>query len=216
MLIFLDESGDFGWSLDKPRFEGGSSRFITIAGIVIEKDQMKDLIQYTRGIFYKYQLNPRLELKGKKISNQLALSITKDLLTLSSITPFQIISVTVDKRSVSHQLRRDSNVFYNHMLNNLLTDHVKNYNEIEIVLDDRTTKSGSRNSFEDCLRAKCWGELGLNTDVSCRFEESHKNRGISLADWLANFVWRNYENNMTHAYSQLTINPHFHERRPLM
>lgn len=36
MLIFLDESGDLGWSFDRPNGDGGSSRYITISGIVVD------------------------------------------------------------------------------------------------------------------------------------------------------------------------------------
>jgi hypothetical protein len=216
MMIFLDESGDLGWSLDKPYLGGGSSRFLTIAGIVIEKAQIKDLLRDIQELYFKYRFRPRTEVKGYEIPDLTAMSIVNDLLLLSSHMPFQIISITADKRNVNPQLRRDSNVFYNHMLNNLLADQLKNYNDIEIILDDRTTKSGSRNSFEDCLRAKCWGELGLNTNVSCRFEESHKNRGICLADWLANFIWRHYENNTSNAYMQCTTSERFHERKLFM
>lgn len=31
MNVYLDESGDLGWVLDKPYRNGGSSRFMTIA-----------------------------------------------------------------------------------------------------------------------------------------------------------------------------------------
>jgi len=121
MLIFLDESGDLGWSLDKPRFAGGSSRFITIAGIVVDQDQIKMLMHYVRALSLKHNLDLRHELKGKKISNEIAELIVRELLKLSLTIPFQIISITANKQNVTPQLRRDSNVFYNHLLNNLLT-----------------------------------------------------------------------------------------------
>jgi len=35
MKIYIDESGDLGWKLDKPNRNGGSSKFITITGILI-------------------------------------------------------------------------------------------------------------------------------------------------------------------------------------
>jgi hypothetical protein len=34
MKVFIDESGDLGWTLDKPNRNGGSSRFITLTGIL--------------------------------------------------------------------------------------------------------------------------------------------------------------------------------------
>jgi hypothetical protein len=36
VLIYLDESGDLGWSFDKPYRHGGSSRYLTIASLVVD------------------------------------------------------------------------------------------------------------------------------------------------------------------------------------
>ncbi|MBF4102116.1 DUF3800 domain-containing protein [Gallibacterium anatis] len=48
--VYLDESGDLGWKFDAPYRQGGSSRYLTIAAIVINHDKrhilkrlMKDL-----------------------------------------------------------------------------------------------------------------------------------------------------------------------------
>jgi hypothetical protein len=37
MNLYLDESGDLGWTLDKPYQAGGSSRYLTIATLIIPK-----------------------------------------------------------------------------------------------------------------------------------------------------------------------------------
>jgi hypothetical protein len=38
MLIYLDESGELGWKFDAPYRKGGSSRYLTIASLVISPD----------------------------------------------------------------------------------------------------------------------------------------------------------------------------------
>lgn len=147
MIIFLDESGDLGWSFDKPRLKGGSSRFITIAGIAIENDKVKFLTRYAHELFLLYRTKRKVEIKGSDFSNYEALSVVQRSYSFASDLQFQVMSITADKRNVHLQLRRDSNVFYNHILNNLLAEYLNADHEINIVLDDRTVRAGSRNSF---------------------------------------------------------------------
>ena len=212
MTVFLDESGDLGWLLDKPYMKGGSSNYITIAGIAVEKNDMKSLASLVNGFIFKHKLNLDNETKGSSIRNDEATLIVEDLVS----QPLQIISITANKRNVNERLRRDKSIFYNYMLNNPLVDLLHQHNEIEIIVDERTIRAGSRNSFEDCLRAKCWGELQLNTNIACRYQESHKNPGIWLADWLSNFIWRHYERNMSDAYNQFSTSNHFQEHKLFM
>jgi hypothetical protein len=44
MRIYIDESGDLGWTLDKPNRNGGSSKYITITGIVISNEEEKYIV----------------------------------------------------------------------------------------------------------------------------------------------------------------------------
>jgi hypothetical protein len=38
MNLYLDESGDLGWKFDKPYRDGGSSRYLTIATLIIPQN----------------------------------------------------------------------------------------------------------------------------------------------------------------------------------
>ena len=68
MQIFLDESGDLGWTFDKPNNSGGSSRFITIAGIVIDEAETKYIKRQIAHLYAKYNLTPKQEKKGANFS----------------------------------------------------------------------------------------------------------------------------------------------------
>lgn len=70
MLVFLDESGDLGWTFDKPNGNGGSSRFITISGIVVSEEHLKHVKRYISDIYQKYKLTPKIEKKGCNFSDQ--------------------------------------------------------------------------------------------------------------------------------------------------
>ena len=217
-MIFLDESGDLGWSFDKPSGKGGSSRHITIAGIAIEQNQLKYLARYIDQQCEKLGFMFGVERKGSLFSDVEATALVTGLKEMcTTASSFKMISITSNKQNVIQSLRRDKHVFYNYMLNNLLVDIVKEQSVVDIVLDNRTIRLGSRNSFEDCLRAKCWGELGLDVNISCRFEESERSRGIWVADWLANFIWRHYEKNIHDAYLECCAHEgRYHEKTLFM
>lgn len=79
MNIYIDESGDLGWKLDKPNRHGGSSRFITISGIIISKDEEKYVSRFITDIYKKYSLTPNIEKKGANFLPQHSSFITSHL-----------------------------------------------------------------------------------------------------------------------------------------
>ncbi|HZY78130.1 MAG TPA: DUF3800 domain-containing protein [Cyclobacteriaceae bacterium] len=204
MLIFLDESGDLGWSFNRPNGHGGSSRYVTIAGIILEENAINQLTWFILELYRKYNLTPGIEKKGASFSSKEAAFIIRGLRRLQEHSPsFRIISITARKENTGAPLRRDSNIFYNYLLNVLLTDQLKHVDLANITLDNRAVKVGSDNSFEECLKTKCWGELGLQTQISVRYDNSDQNYGIWIADWIANFIWRYYEKESKDGYHEL-------------
>lgn len=201
MDIFLDESGDLGWTFDKPNNNGGSSRYITIAGIVIDPNEMKHLNRYIADIYRKYNLTPKIEKKGPNIDETDSSYILNNLNTVVKKAPsFRIIAITARKENVYEQLRKDRNIFYNYMLGVLLPDVLKKYESVNITIDKRTIKVESGRSFQDYIRVKCWGELNIKTAIECRYDSSDKNEGIWMADWMASFVWRHFENQNSNCF----------------
>jgi len=215
MKIFIDESGDLGWTLDKPNRNGGSSRFITITGLVIEESEEKYVNRFISDIYKKYNLTPNVEKKGNNFSSEHSSFITSQLQKIyTKSKSFKIISITVNKSKVFDSLRKDKNIFYNYVLGLLLKPEIVQHNSIEIILDKRTIKVSHGESFPDYIKTEIWGE-GLDIDISCEFVESTKNKMIWFADWYANFIWRNHEDNETSSYSQLKQLPkdRFFEKR---
>ena len=53
MKVYIDESGDLGWTLDKPNRNGGSSRYITITSLVIEEFEEKYVTRFISDIYKK-------------------------------------------------------------------------------------------------------------------------------------------------------------------
>jgi hypothetical protein len=203
MKIFIDESGDLGWTLDKPNRNGGSSRYITITGLVIDESEEKYINRFISEIYKKYNLTPNIEKKGANFSPEHSSFITSQLQKIySKSKSFKIISITVNKSKVFDSLRKDKNIFYNYVLGLLLKPEIVQHDSIEIILDKRTIKVSHGESFPDYIKTEIWGE-GLDIEISCEFVESTKNKMIWFADWYANFIWRNHEDNETSSYSQL-------------
>lgn len=203
MNIYIDESGDLGWKLDKPNRNGGSSRFITITGISISSEQEKYITRFIADIYKKYNLTPNIEKKGANFSSEHSRYITSQLNKITKkADSFRIISITVNKTKVYESLRKDKNIFYNYILGLLVKQHIIPQDEASIIIDKRTIKVSHGQSFPDYIKTEIWGE-GYNVDINCDFVDSSKNKMIWFADWYANFVWRFHEDGDDSAYSQL-------------
>ena len=203
MKVYIDESGDLGWSLDKPNRNGGSSRFITITGIVIEQSQEKYITRFISEIYTKFNLTPNIEKKGANFIAEHAAFITSQLHKIyNKSESFKIISITVNKSKVFDSLRKDKNIFYNYVLGLLLKPEIVQHNSVEIVLDKRTIKVSHGESFPDYIKTEIWGQ-GLDIAISCDFVESTRNKMIWFADWYANFIWRYHEDDEDSAYNHL-------------
>lgn len=207
MNIYIDESGDLGWTFDKPNRNGGSSRFITLTGIIISDEHEKYIKRFISDIYKKYNLTPRFEKKGANFSPEHARFITSQLnKIISKSDSFRIISITVQKENVFNVLRKDKNIFYNYILSLLIKDYLINYEKVSVVIDKRTIKVSHGESFSDYIKTLIWGE-GHTTEIECTFADSSNNKMIWFADWYANFVWRHYEDHESSAYELLKKTP---------
>lgn len=204
MKIYIDESGDLGWKFDKPNRDGGSSRFITITGIIISKDEEKYISRFISDIYKKYNLTPNIEKKGANFISEHSSFITSQLTNkiINKSASFKIISITVNKSKVYGALRKDKNIFYNYVLGLLLKPEIIQLDNAEIVLDKRTIKVSHGESFPDYIKTEIWGQ-GIDIDISCEFLESTNNKMIWFADWYANFIWRNHEDSESSSYTIL-------------
>ncbi len=213
MKIFIDESGDLGWTLDKPNRNGGSSRYITLTGLVISENDEKYITRFISDIYKKYKLTPNIEKKGANFLPEHSSFISNQLSKLSTkCHSFMIISLTVNKSKVFDALKKDKNIFYNYALGLLLKNEIVKHERVEIILDKRTIKVSHGESFPDYIKTQVWGE-GHNIEISCCFLESTHNKMLWFADWYANFVWRNYEDNENSSYSVIQNATYFSEKR---
>lgn len=204
MYVYIDESGDLGWKFDKPYRSGGSSRFLTIAYIIIPS-ALKHLTKREIIKFYqKYNLDPKKEFKGNSLNKDQTLYFCNRVITLlNKNSEIEIGAMTVKKENVLPHIRNDSNKLYNYMINLALIKKIKHFPNINFCPDPRTIKVQSGNSLVDYLTIKLWFEENCSTTIKNIPQESHCNKNIQFIDYIAYIIWSKYESNKREGFELL-------------
>ena len=194
MNIYLDESGDLGFSFQKPYRNGGSSRYLTITFLFIPKELTKHPKRIVRKLYKKKGKSTKNELKGSHLSKDDKLFIAKRTVKLLQNHPnIKIISITVYKRSVKKHIRKDPNKLYNYMIGLVLPKKIKNQKRLTIIPDKKSIKVASGNSLVDYLQIKLWFEFNSETIIEYYPLESHTALNLQYIDWISNIIWNSYE-----------------------
>lgn len=102
MKTYIDESGDLGWTLDKPNRNGGSSQYITITGLVIDEAEEKYINRFVSEIYTKYKLSPNIKKKGANFTPEHSSLITSQLHKIyNKSDSFKIISIPLINQNSS-------------------------------------------------------------------------------------------------------------------
>lgn len=194
MNIYIDESGDLGFSFQKPYRKGGSSRYLTITFLLIPKDLSKYSKRIVKKFFKKKGKSTEKEIKGKDLSDNDKLYIAErtDKL-LQKYKKIRIISITVDKRNVKTHIRDDPNKLYNYMIGLALPKKIKHQDRVTLIPDKRSIKVASGNSLIDYLKIKPWFEFDSKTIIDYQPLESHTALNLQFIDWISNIIWNKYE-----------------------
>ncbi len=211
MNVYLDESGDLGWSLDKPYRNGGSSRYLTIAALIIPKIISHLPKRLIRKTYKGKNQSSDIELKGQYLSKEETDRFIRKVIHLLEREPSITISViTVKKENVQHHIRSDANKLYNYMVNFAILQEIRECPSVDFIPDPRTIKVASGNSLVDYLKTKLWFELNSATVIKHIPIESKRNLTLQFIDFIAHVVWSRYENNEYDSYRLLR--PYITER----
>lgn len=203
-IVYLDESGDLGWSFEKDYRRGGSSRFLTIAFLICPTSKKNLLTRIVKKVYNKCRKKPDFEIKGSSLSLNYKKFIAQQLVSLlSKNQDIKVGAITVQKVNVQSHIRQDSNKLYNYMLRLSLLDSVSNETIVSLVRDNRSIKVKSGNSLIDYLQTELWFELHSTTQIIDIPSDSKNVRNLILADWINNIIWGKYEDNNDEAYKIL-------------
>lgn len=196
MFVYLDESGDLGWILDKPYGNGGSSQYFTLAFLIVKAEERKYPKRIIRKFRKHYGISTSREIKGCDLSDNQIQKFASDTIILLDAHPNILVkTITVLKRNVQTHIRQDANKLYNYMANLCLLPFIENEPSIHFTPDPRSIKVASGNSMFDYLQTQLWFHRGSDTVLVHNPHESHLSLNIQFIDVISHVVWSSYEFN---------------------
>lgn len=186
MLVFIDDSGDAGFKLEK-----GSSRFFIISAVIfddnLEAEKTAIAIKELRRELFS---RDDVEFKFHKSSNE----IRRNFLECVKKYKFRIRCLVVNKSTLySPELRGSRNSFYSYMIKTMLK-----YNN-QTIFDAKIRIDGSgdrlfRRSFITYLRREL-NNSEKKVLQNCKMVDSKSDVLIQMADMVAGAIHRSYQKN---------------------
>jgi hypothetical protein len=196
MIIYLDESGCPGFKFDRPYLQGGSSRYFTIAAISLpDRNFISDLETLHLSIYTRHRWNPNNEKKSSDIKKgwqkrNIAASIADLIIKKPEIG---LHAITVYKPNVTVPgWQSDKNKMYNYMIRLLFLAKITANNDVHLLYDERNMNVITGKTLESYLLQEI-SRSGKTTTFNAIPQKSHENKGIIMADYLANLIFCKYE-----------------------
>ncbi len=200
--VYLDESGDLGWVLDKPYRHGGSSRFMTIAFVLCPTEKKNLLRRIVVDMYRHTKSDPKTELKGSSLTIAQKCYFAEKVRRLVSMNPDIVIgAITVNKSKVQRHIR--ANKLYNYMIRLSVLPVVKDHVLVNLIRDNKSVKVKSGNSLIDYLQTTMWFDIQSHTKIIDIPSDSKKVKNLIFIDWMNNLIWGKYEDNNTAPYDIL-------------
>jgi hypothetical protein len=179
MLIFIDESGDPGFKLDK----GASPIFVAVM-VIFEEDRYGAVTQSTIEKSKARKVHKPKEFKFSKCSDDV-----RDLFFGAVRTcPFKVRAIVVRKDIIhSPRLKASKERFYEYFVKSMMRYDSGILANARIVIDG----SGDR-EFRQSLNSALRTRLGVGKVKDVRFKESHRDVLVQLADMCAGAIARSY------------------------
>ena len=182
MYIFLDESGDLGFS------EKSQQYFVIAILMVMDKKPIENCIKRTRQrkLPKKYKKIPELKFRN---SDKI---IRKYILKCLSKRDIEISYILLNKWRVYPRLQDKKNIIYNYITSFLLQKVVSGENDkIEFVVDRLYTKK-NREEFNSYINYKIQTKLQGGIKVSIEHKNSEEERCLQAVDFVAGAIYHKY------------------------
>lgn len=206
-VIFLDESGDLGWTFDAAYGHGGSSRFLTISALCVPTEEKHLPKRVVRDLYTKFKWPTKEERKWSAMVPAERLEFANRARELCKKHPsITLHAIVVKKVNVMPHIRQDANKLYNYMTRLALVDRMSQFDTVTLVPDPRSIRVKSGNSMHDYLQTALWFEKNATTTLATNPTDSATCLAIQFADMLAGTVQANSEFNSTVGFQ--IIQPH--------
>jgi hypothetical protein len=193
-IIYIDESGDLGWTLDKPYRRGGSSRHITISAIVVPTAKKHLPKRLVRHLYEHHNWDVKTERKWTEMEPQEKTNFASKVAALCVAHPdIMLYSCITYKSGVNEARSKDPNLLYNYMIKKMLLDVMAQYDRIVVVPDPRSIKVKSGNSLRDYLTTELLFTKEAQTELIMQPIDSDKCLNLQFTDMLAGAVQGHFE-----------------------
>lgn len=195
MIIFLDESGDLGWTFEAPYRAGGSSRHLTVASLAVSSNKKHLPKRLVRNLYKKYRWPTNEEKKwaDMKLPERIEFATRAKALLDRNPEDIRYHSITVKKPNVQQHIQRDANKLYNYMIGLSLLDEMSKHQEVIFIPDPRSIKVESGNSLHDYLQTQLWFEKQASTVILTQPCDSSSSLNVQFADMLSGVVQGHFE-----------------------
>jgi len=206
-LIFVDESGDLGWSFDKTYGHGGSSRFLTIAAMILP-DQYEHIPKRKIRHFYdRWKWDTKREKKWTEMHKKARSTFSKEALNLAKHANLEINykAIVVKKENVNRSYKSDNNKLYNYMLKILLLEEMTSHKSVSLIPDSRPLKINDELSLHHYLEMMLY-EKEADTKLETISQNSKSNLCLQFVDMLAGVIQVHFENGESIYFNELSSN----------
>lgn len=195
-IIYLDESGDLGFSFDK-----NSSKYfvITLFETSLSERELNKLIKISKERTIKNPISRKYEIKGscKNTPHKTKIFLLKKLLLKEP--NLKITSIIVNKEKINDNLRDKSRVFYNFISKEVLKENSNQ--KIKLILDKKDRKERFTQEMNKYLV-----DTFESKKLDLSHEYSHCFAGLQIVDVFANSIFRNFERDETELFELIKNN----------
>lgn len=190
--LYFDESGNLG----------SKGKFFVIACIITKNH--KSLHNMMKKTLRKLKDdNPNLPFDGYELKANKVYKHTKThIITKICNKDIEISYIVAEKKHIDPQLLSDKNRLYNFLLKILLDNHKSKFknNKVNLILDNKSIKIKSLNSFEDYINIHFNYELRLNCTLNVEYRDSKASNAFNVqaVDYIANAIGAYYEHGVPH------------------
>ena len=180
MLVFIDDSGDAGFKLEK-----GSSKHFVIACVIFDDNlDAEETALKIKRLRRSLGWRDEREFKFNKSNKAIRLQFLEEI----KGCPFRVRAIVVDKSVIrSPELRNNKNKFYNYTIKEVLAKSNGTIREARIRLDgheDRAYKKAATTYFRQQVN------LHANIIKDMKFVNSKNDNLVQLADMVAGSILR--------------------------
>ena len=192
MRIFLDESGDLG-------FTQKSSKYFVI-GLLIAKNEkeVENCVKRTRTAKLKKKFKEVPELKFNQSND----AVRKYLLKCVSSKDIEIHGIVLKKHQVYDYLKDHRNKIYNYLTGFLMDKIITSPEERQlIVILDKFLSKESREDYNQYIKGKLSEFIKKNIKIEVEHKDAMSERCLQVVDFIAGAIFNKYERNENRYYA---------------